>query len=193
MVCFCLRDWKELDQSQKPLCTVYTTFEMTSCYRKDTKSGRLDADMNCMFYNRASTVDCLRKVGMLCDSSMERFCLISFKTHFCFCFGFSVYSYLWRTANVCAHSCLFWNKKKANENWSLTHFQIIFRLQWGPNDSDLIGNVAYFIFQPGNDFFDRSSSYFLDHLKSCWKTSVQAILLLKQKKDAPNIKTFWYS
>lgn len=117
MVRFCLRDWKELDQSQKPLCTVYTTFEMTSCYRKDTKSGRLDADMNCMFYNRASTVDCLRKVGMLCDSSMERFCLISFKTHFCFCFGFSVYSYLWRTANVCAHSCLFWNKKKSK--WKL--------------------------------------------------------------------------
>lgn len=77
------------------------------------KSGRLDTDMNCMFYNRASTLDCLRKVGTLCDPSMERFCLISFKNPFYnvfffgWFFGFSVYSYLWRTAYVCAHSCLF--------------------------------------------------------------------------------------
>lgn len=141
MVCFCLRDWKELDQSQKPLCTVYTTFEMTSCYRKGTKSGRLDADMNCMFYNRASTVDCLRKVGMLCDSSMERFCLINFKTHFCFCFGFSVYSYLWRTANVCAHSCLFWNKKKSKWKLITNTFSDYIQI---PNDWDLIENVAFF-------------------------------------------------
>lgn len=46
------------------------------------KSGRLDTDMNCMFYNRASPLDCLRKVGTLCDSSMERFCLIRFKNPF---------------------------------------------------------------------------------------------------------------
>lgn len=84
-------------------------------------------------------------------------------------------------------------KKKANENWSLTHFQIIFRLQWGPNDWDFIENVAFFYLSTWKWllFFDRSSSYFLDHLKTCWKTSVQVILLLKQKKDAPNTKTFW--
>lgn len=73
-------------------------------------------------------------------------------------------------------------KKKANENWSLTHFQIIFRLQWGPNDWDLIENVAFFIFQPGNDFSSTLKLLF----GSCWKTSVQVIMLLKQKKDAPN-------
>lgn len=78
--------------------------------QENTISASLDTDRYCMFYIRASTVDHARKAG-----KKRILCLISFKTSFIFVLAFGVYSYLWRTANVCGHSRLFWNKK-ANVN-----------------------------------------------------------------------------